>query len=117
MNKVYDLAQPAPKTHAQHFPCLSVSIQLINVDIPPKPGAVRKAVSWRYFRNMQLWKLMKNTGFQLIMDIFPSSEILNLKKGGRNYENKIIIGRCCSFMSDTLAGYGSSRRLVAERFD
>jgi len=48
------LPQPAPRTHKQDFPCLSVSIQLINGDIPPKSEAAGQAVSWRYLRNMQL---------------------------------------------------------------
>ena len=52
--EAYDLAQPSPRTHIQHFPCLSVSIQLINGDIQPKPGAAGQAVSGRYLRNMQL---------------------------------------------------------------
>jgi hypothetical protein len=54
VNKANDLAQPTPRTHKQHFPCFSVSIQLINGDIPPKSGAAIQAVSWRYLRNMQL---------------------------------------------------------------
>jgi hypothetical protein len=44
-------------------------------------------------------------------------EILNLKKGGGNYESKIIMDRCGCFMSDTMADYGSGRRLVTKRFD